>query len=216
MTNGFKAGGTVTYQYFAGSTCSGTPTNAGAPVVVTGGTVPNSASQKFSSAGSFSWEAIYSGDSNNMGATAACEPLTVISPPALFIPGAQTVTAGSTVRFIVNATDGSKTVTLTASGLPPGATFSSTQSYAGGASSVFSWTPSGVQAPGDYNVTFTARDPQGVSTVSQVTIHVSAVSKAPPLPIISYSIFGVLGFFAIVGAALVIRRLQAPKRMSKA
>ena len=151
-----------------------------------------------------------------MGATAACEPLTVISPPALSIPGAQTVTAGSTVRFIVNATDGSKTVTLTASGLPPGATFSSTQSFAGGASSIFSWTPSDVQAPGNYNVTFTALDPQGVSTVSQVTIHVSAVSKAPPLPIVAYSIFGVLGFFAIVGVALLLRRFQAPKRILKA
>ena len=122
------------------------------------------------------------------------------------------MTAGSTVRFVVNATDSSKTVTLTASGLPLGATFSSTQSFAGGASSIFSWTPTDAQAPGDYNVTFTAQDPQGVSTVSQVRIHVSAVSKAAPLPILSYSIFGVLGFLAVLAVALLLRRLQSPRK----
>jgi len=211
MTGGFNAGGTVTYEYFVGSTCSGTPTIVGSPVIVTTGIVPNSASQKFNSAGSFSWDAIYSGDSNNTGVNAACEPLTVISPPVLSIPGAQTVTAGSTVRFIVNATDGLKTVTLTASGLPVGATFSSTQSFVGGASSIFSWTPTDAQAPGDYNVTFTAQA-QGVSTVSHVTIHVFAVSRAPPLPILSYSLFGILGFSAIVVAALVLRRVQTVRR----
>jgi hypothetical protein len=212
LTNAFEAGGTVTYEYFSGSTCSGTPTIVGGPVTVTGGTVPNSASQKLNSAGSFGWEAVYSGDSNNLGVTGACGPLTVISPPALSIPGAQTVTAGSTLRFIVNATDGPKTVTLTALGLPPGATFSSTQSFAGGASSIFQWTPSDSQAPGAYNVTFTARDTQGASTVSQVTIHVNPVNKAPPLPILSYSVFGIVGFLAIVAVALVLRRVQSPRR----
>ena len=148
-----------------------------------------------------------------MGATAPCEPLTVNSPPALSIPGAQSVTAGTTVRFVVNATDGSKTVTLTASGLPVGATFSSTQSFAGGASSIFSWTPSDSQAPGDYNVTFTAKDTAlGILTVSQVTIHVSPLNKSPPLPILSYSVFGIVGFLAIVAVALVLRRLQSPRR----
>ena len=123
--------------------------------------------------------------------------------------------AGSTIRFSVNATDGSKTVTLIPSGLPPGATFSSTQSFAGGTSSLFTWTPSDAQAPGDYNVTFTARDPQGVSTVSEVTIHVFAVSKTPPLPLVSYSIFGVVGFLVITGVALLLRRVQNPGRRIK-
>jgi hypothetical protein len=179
---------------------------------VSGGSVPNSASQKLTSAGTFSWEALYSGDANNNGATSSCQGLTVISPPVLSIPGTQAVTAGSTVRFLVNATDGSKTVTLTASGLPAGATFSSTQSFAGGTSSLFSWTPLDNQAPGDYTVIFTAKDTQGVSTVSQVTIHVSAVSKAAPLPILSYSVFGIVGFLAVVLVAVVLRRAQTPRR----
>src|SRR5207245_9937138 len=156
----------------------------------------------------------YSGDPNNIGATAPCEPLTVNCPPALSIPGAQSVTAGTTVRFVVNATDGSKTVTLTASGLPVGATFSSTQSFAGGASSIFSWTPSDAQAVGDYNVTFTAVA-GSFSTSSEVTLHVVAPVKAAPLPILSYSIIGVVGFLAVISAALLLRRFQNRGRSSK-
>src|SRR6266581_2175518 len=71
------AGGTVTYQFFTGSSCSGTGTTVGSPVTVTNGVVPGSAAQIFNNAGSFSWNAVYIGDSNNNGATSACEPLTV-------------------------------------------------------------------------------------------------------------------------------------------
>jgi len=214
LTNGFEAGGTVTYEYFTGSSCSGTPTTVGGQVGVTAGSVPNSASQKFNSAGSFSWEAIYSGDSNNSGATSACANLTVMSPPALRIPGTQTVTAGSTIQFHVNATGvgGCNGVTLTPSNLPAGATFLSTQCFAGSASSVFSWTPTDSQASSDYTVTFTAKDARGAVSSAQVTIHVSPVNKAAPLPILSYSVFGIVGFSAVVAVALVLRRIQTTRR----
>jgi hypothetical protein len=79
LSSGFQAGGTVTYNFFAGSTCSGTGTTVGSPVTVTNGAVPNSASQTFATAGSFSWNAVYSGDANNNGATSPCEPLSVTS-----------------------------------------------------------------------------------------------------------------------------------------
>ena len=72
-----NAGGTVTYRYYSGGTCSGAATNVGSPVTVTNGVVPNSVSQQFSTAGSYNWFAVYSGDSNNNGATSGCEPLTV-------------------------------------------------------------------------------------------------------------------------------------------
>src|SRR5439155_843543 len=72
-----NAGGTVTYSFFSGSTCAGTGTPVGNPVTVVNGVVPNSASQVFNTAGSFSWSAVYSGDANNGGATSVCEPLTV-------------------------------------------------------------------------------------------------------------------------------------------
>ena len=71
------AGGTVQYEYFSSSTCSGSPTNVGSTVTVTDGVVPNSPAQTFSAAGSYGWEAVYSGDTQDAGATSPCEPLTV-------------------------------------------------------------------------------------------------------------------------------------------
>src|SRR5437867_11861854 len=214
LTGSYQAGGSITYKFFSGLTCTGTPTIVGSPVSVTSSIVPNSASQKFITAGSYSWTASYGGDNNNNPAVGNCQTLTVVSPPTLSVPGPQSVSAGSTIRFVVNATDGSKTVTLTASGLPPGATFSSTQSFAGGSSSAFSWTPSDAQAPGDYNVTFTAVA-GSFSTSSEVTLHVVAPVKAAPLPILSYSIIGVVGFLAVISAALLLRRFQNRGRSSK-
>lgn len=182
---------------------------------VSNGSVPISASANLSSAGSFSWKAVYSGDTNNNGAIGPCDGLTVISPPTLHIPGSQTVTAGSTIQFRVNATGagGCNGVTLTVtSGLPVGATFVSTQCFAGAASSVFSWTPTDSQAPGDYKVTFTASDSHGAVTSSQVTIHVTVPNKSASLPILSYSIFGIVGFLAVVAVALFLRRAQSPRK----
>src|SRR3989475_1421 len=77
ISNGFQAGGTVAYSFYTGSTCSGIPTIVGSPVTVTNGAAPSSVLQPFNTAGSFGWNAAYSGDSNNGAATSACEPLTV-------------------------------------------------------------------------------------------------------------------------------------------
>lgn len=79
-----NAGGTVTYQYFSGSTCSGTPTTVGLPATVTDGAAPSSATQAFSNPGYYSWDAVYSGDADNQGATSGCNTLTVsVSPMTL-------------------------------------------------------------------------------------------------------------------------------------
>jgi plastocyanin len=215
LTGGYQAGGNVTYEFFLSPTCTGTPTIVGSPVAVANGSVPNSASQKFTTAGGYSWTASYSGDINNNAIVGNCQTLTVVAPPTLSVPGSQSVSAGSTVRFIVNATGagGCNGVTLSPSGaLPAGATFGSTQCFATSATSVFSWTPTDSQAPGDYTVTFTATDANHSVTASQVTIHVSPVSKAAPLPILTYSAFGIVGFLAVVLVAVVLRRAQTPKR----
>ncbi len=74
-----NASGTVQYEYFNSGTCSGTATNVGSPVTVTNAVVPTSPLQTFGTAGSYGWKAVYSGDSNNNGATSSCEPLTVNS-----------------------------------------------------------------------------------------------------------------------------------------
>lgn len=70
------AGGSASYYWFSGGSCSGSATLAGT-VTVTNGVVPNSPAVKFSSIGSYSWEAVYSGDVNNNQAISSCEPLTV-------------------------------------------------------------------------------------------------------------------------------------------
>ena len=217
LTGSYQAGGSITYKFFSGLTCTGTPTIVGSPVSVTSSIVPNSASQKFITAGSYSWTASYGGDNNNNPAVGNCQTLTVVSPPTLSVPGSRTVSAGSTIRFIVNATGagGCNGVTLASSStLPAGATFDSTQCFAASASSVFLWTPTDSQAPGDYTVTFTATDTNHAATTSQVTIHVSPVSKAAALPIVSYSIIGVVGFIAVISVAFLLRRFQNPKRRS--
>src|SRR2546427_1463969 len=83
LTGGYQAGGSVTYKFFLGPTCTGTPTLVGSPVAVTNSVVLNSASQKFSTAGSYSWTAGYSGDNNNNPAGGNCQTLTAVSPPTL-------------------------------------------------------------------------------------------------------------------------------------
>jgi hypothetical protein len=77
LTNSFQAGGTVSYNFFSGSTCVGPATVVGSPVTVTTGIVPNSISQTFNTAGPYSWNAVYSGDINNAQATSQCNPLSI-------------------------------------------------------------------------------------------------------------------------------------------
>jgi len=92
------AGGTVQYEYFNGGSCSGAANNVGAAVTVTNGLVPNSVSHTFNLAGSYSWNAVYSGDTNNNGATSPCEPLTVVKGSMLLIQQSApctTITSGT-------------------------------------------------------------------------------------------------------------------------
>ncbi|HEX4919779.1 MAG TPA: Ig domain-containing protein, partial [Candidatus Bathyarchaeia archaeon] len=154
----------------------------------------------------------YPGDSNHSGSTGNGSA-TIVNPPILSVPGAQTVVAGSTISFIVNATDGSRAITIAAvTELPSGATFDSTKSYtSGGASSIFTWTPTGSQA-GNYTIVFKADDGQGGVSTASVTIHVTAPTNAAPLPLLSYSIFGLVGFLAVIGIAVLLRRFQMPRK----
>src|SRR5207253_9585813 len=70
------AGGTVTYVFWNTGTCTGTATAAGT-VTVTNGVIPNSNAITPIAAGSFSFNATYSGDTNNNRALSGCEPLAV-------------------------------------------------------------------------------------------------------------------------------------------
>ena len=75
-----KPTGTVTYYFYTtANPVLGTTTPVGTPQVVTlsSGNVPNSAQTTALAAGSYSYIAVYSGDSNYNGAKGAVEPLTI-------------------------------------------------------------------------------------------------------------------------------------------
>jgi hypothetical protein len=90
-----NAGGTVTYTVYTNSTCTAGAQSAGT-VTVTDGVVPNSNAITFNSSGTWYWQAVYSGDANNNGATSACtsEVLTVVG---CWCPTIATTLSGSTV-----------------------------------------------------------------------------------------------------------------------
>ena len=106
------AGGTATYTVYTDSACSQNARAAGGGTV-TNGSVPNSSLLTFNSAGTFYWQVVYSGDSNNNGATSACtsEILTVgkasptsstaqsLLPNDSFTLTGSTSNAGGTITF---------------------------------------------------------------------------------------------------------------------
>ena len=73
---GFTPTGSVTYTFFPTVACTDTGTAAGGGALV-GGAPPNSNTQGPLAAGSYGFQATYSGDANYAGSTSTCEPLTV-------------------------------------------------------------------------------------------------------------------------------------------
>jgi hypothetical protein len=65
------AGGTVTYTVYTDSACSSGAQSAGTKTV-TNGVVPDSDPITFNTAGDYYWQAVYSGDADNNGATSTC------------------------------------------------------------------------------------------------------------------------------------------------
>ncbi|MEA5454873.1 hypothetical protein SPF06_09080 [Sinomonas sp. JGH33] len=65
------AGGTVTYTVYTNDTCTAGAQDAGT-VSVINGVVPGSNAITFNTAGTYYWQAVYSGDANNNGATSPC------------------------------------------------------------------------------------------------------------------------------------------------
>ena len=103
-------------------------------------------------------------------------------PPVLEVPAAETVSQLATLSFIVNATDQSiptSTLTLSATNLPQGASFATTQGPVP-VSGIFNWTPGTTIAPGTYTVTFTVTN--GVlSTEANLVITVMATNVLPAI-----------------------------------
>ena len=102
-------------------------------------------------------------------------------PPILTVPSAETVKQLATISFVVNATDQSipspATLTLSATNLPPGASFATIQGTVP-VSGVFSWTPSTTTIPGTYTINFTVTDGSS-STEANISITVVATNVLP-------------------------------------
>jgi len=95
-----QATGTVTYNLLYGSTCSAGVSQSQTLVIVMAGKLPDSNLFTVNNAGTYSLEAVYSGDSKNAGSTSSCEgPLTVnkLTPTLGTTPSASSVTVGGTI-----------------------------------------------------------------------------------------------------------------------
>ncbi len=99
-------------------------------------------------------------------------------PPHLSVPASQTMNTQTTLNFTVRASDSdipNQTLTLSAISLPPGASFNPS-------TGVFTWTPTLVQAAGNYTVTFQVSDGSLTDTKS-VLITVNSVNLPPILSV---------------------------------
>ena len=94
-------------------------------------------------------------------------------PPTLTLPGNQTVVAGTWINFTITAASLNigGTISLSASGLPAGASFNQT-------TGAFSWKPSSNQA-GAYMIVFTATDRDDPSTPTNKPMEIQ-VNQATP------------------------------------
>jgi hypothetical protein len=166
-----NAGGTVAYTVYTNNSCTtaavgGTDINAQPTpdAGVTAGVVGNSADVTFLKAGSYWFQAVYSGDGNNNGATSTCtsEPITITQAP----------TGETTAQTIVP----DDSFTLTGGNSPTGTiTFklfgpsnTTCSSAAGAAAPVFTQTITNVNGAGTYSTTNrTSATPVTVTTAGE-------------------------------------------------
>jgi uncharacterized repeat protein (TIGR01451 family) len=185
-----NAGGSVTYTVYTDDVCSAGARDAGTKTV-TAGAVPDSDALVFPSAGTFYWQASYSGDPNNNAAKSACKSETlVVDRPAISItknPKGQAIDSGGTATFTITVTNtgtvGLTNVTVT-DALAPGCakaigTLTPTQSV------TYTCSVSGVTAAFTNLATATGHPPVGpnVTATDTAAVTVSAPAPAPtPTP----------------------------------
>jgi hypothetical protein len=160
--------GTVTFL-------NGTITMGSSPLSATG---TATLTVTFTHSGSFSITAQYSGDGSFNGSTspALTQIVSGVNPPTISAPSTQNATVGVTLTFTVTAADAldpAEIVTLTVTGLPSGATFTSVPGNP--TSGTFTWTPISGQGGLVVTVTFTATDNGSpvLSTPAQTIISVA-------------------------------------------
>ncbi len=98
------AGGSVTYTVYTNNTCTATSTTAGTKTV-TNGVVPDSDPVTFNSAGTFYWQAAYSGDTGNNAAVSGCQTETLVVNPNT--PSISTTLSSSSIAIGTSIHDSS-------------------------------------------------------------------------------------------------------------
>ena len=97
-------------------------------------------------------------------------------PPAVTAPATVSGAENTPLSFVVTAVDADASLTsLTAAGLPSGATFTVDPGFGSG---TFSWIPTYAQA-GSYTVRFTATNAAGLSSMAQTYITIGNVDRPP-------------------------------------
>jgi len=106
------AGGTVTYTVYSNNTCTQGAVSAGT-VTVTNGVVPDSNAIQFNNAGTFYWQAVYSGDLKNNGAVSACiSEVLVVNPNTPAISTAQNVIPNDAATITSATSNAGGTITF--------------------------------------------------------------------------------------------------------
>jgi hypothetical protein len=99
-TNASEATGTVTYNVYSDSKCSDLVSGGSAEPITTSGTLPASAPVTLDNAGTYYWQASYSGDTYNSSSTSSCgsETETVGASPttSVLVPSSGKSLSGST------------------------------------------------------------------------------------------------------------------------
>ena len=175
------AGGTVNYTLYSGISPSGTQVGSISVVTVTDGVVPNSDSFTVTTAGSYYFSAVYSGDSNNNQATATPEPFTVTAGLlSKFVVDAPTsATVGTAFTLKVTAEDASgNTITTYSSSVGLSASSGTISPASTGTSGWSSGIWSGsvtLSAAGSITITASVTGATGVS--GSITVTAGLLSK---------------------------------------
>jgi uncharacterized repeat protein (TIGR01451 family) len=77
LANTVFPSGSVTYTLYTGDECTGSAVFSSGPFTPVGGSVRPSDAYQLTSAGTYSWQAVYTGDANHLSATSNCAPISV-------------------------------------------------------------------------------------------------------------------------------------------
>lgn len=99
--------GRMVYYYYQNGNCSGQGEQIGNATVAGNGNAINSYSVTFSSPGSYSFQAVYSGDANNNPATSACVLVTVVQASSTTVATSTSTSTASASSSSSSSSEGS-------------------------------------------------------------------------------------------------------------